>query len=147
MAAPDFQKIYPKADIGDDDGIVTTVPETTVVDGSSVGITPTHRLHWIILTSSDDADLLLGTTKASVEAGHGWPFKADSSIALNKIGGTRRFVIGAPSGGGNGKVSAIMSEKRRSIGATVPPELTVANSFPEYDGSDTDNIVPGVPAA
>jgi hypothetical protein len=124
-------------------GVLVIVKKTAVADDTSIGITPSHKLRWLEIKNTGNVELLLANSEAALAAGVAYPLLPGEPIMLTDNEASRRYVVGAPSGGGNGEVAAIGSESRQPMRAAFP-ELTIDNGFTAYDGSDSDNIVPGV---
>lgn len=127
-------------------GVPVIVPPTTVSAGGSVGITPTHKAAWYVIRNTGTAvDIRIAFSTAALAAGVFFPIGPGDSQTISAAEAIRRIVVGAPAGGADGQVAALISLTRQPVNANAP-ELTVANDFPAFDALDTDNIVPGVGA-
>jgi hypothetical protein len=128
------------------DGVLAFVPPTAIPDGETRGVTPTHRVLWFAVSNTGTNNLRLANSVEALTEGVYWPLSTGEIHSFPALGASRRFVLQAPAGGGAGEFAAVLSLSRQPVGA-ANPEIEVDEGFPAYDGSDPDNIVPGVDTA
>jgi len=139
MAAPDYHDGTSEGDVPK--GPLTFVPKKTVPKGTSIGIRPSHRASYVIMTNTSEVEMFWGVTKAGTEAGNNFPIAAGASHTLTDIEDVPLIVVYEPLGVTDGEIAMVFRETRR-----IPSgiELTVAATFPAYNEADSDSIVPGV---
>ncbi len=139
MAEP-WQKLFNQSKVPG--GVIRIVPPTEILDGDSVTIALDHRLNWILLYNSGSVELRLYLSEAAKTAGIVYfPLPSKVPLPLPSVEAVQALVIEAPSGGGDGEVSVMISEDRAAFN-TNHPQLTVIAGFPAFD--DGDPLIPGV---
>lgn len=149
MAAPNFDQDHKRAAVPGGPTVFT--PKRTITADATEAVVLTHAPYRITITAGV-AELAVGWSQASVEATppvgkviypgdiwdwvvpvdeNGQPLAAD----IPKI-----WVHNTDTVSGDWQAEIHLS--RRPIGNG--PDLTVANSFPQYDGTTATAIVPGV---
>jgi hypothetical protein len=142
MAAPDFQADHlPVAVPG---GVLTFVPAKALGTTTSNTVVPSHRVRWAIIRNTGTVNLIVGVTKAAVEASHGDTLLPGQAVKWDNCESTITYSIYNPSGTTAGQFTMTFNEYRGTVDQA--PAMTVANSFPQYNAASADAVVPGVSA-